>query len=65
LSGELRLFLNQLEPLWTRERMAAGHAALVAGLESDGPDVLREHLRESAAALIQDAGRAYRTPARR
>src|SRR5262249_30201685 len=57
LSGELRLFMNQLEPLWTRERMASGHAALVAGLESDGPDVLREHLRESAAALIQDAGR--------
>jgi len=65
LSGELRLFLNQLEPLWTRERMAADHAALVAGLESDGPDVLREHLRESAAALIQDAGRAYGAPARR
>ena len=55
LTGELRLFLNQLEPLWTRERMASDHAALVAGLESDGPDVLREHLRESAAALIQDA----------
>jgi DNA-binding GntR family transcriptional regulator len=65
LSGELRLFLNQLEPLWTRERMAADHAALVAGLESDGPDVLREHLRESAAALIQDAGRAHGAPARR
>ena len=65
LSGELRLFLNQLEPLWTRERMAADHAVLVAGLESDGPDVLREHLRESAAALIQDAGRAYGAPARR
>jgi DNA-binding GntR family transcriptional regulator len=52
LSGELRLFLNQLEPLWTRERMASGHAALVAGLEREGPAVLREHLRESAAALV-------------
>ena len=52
LSGELRLFMNQLEPLWTRERMASGHAALVAGLESEGPAVLREHLRESAAALV-------------
>jgi DNA-binding GntR family transcriptional regulator len=57
LSGELRLFMNQLEPLWTRERMAADHAALVRGLETEGPDVLREHLRESAAALIQNAGR--------
>jgi DNA-binding GntR family transcriptional regulator len=52
LSGELRLFLNQLEPLWTPERMASGHAALVEGLEREGPSVLREHLRESAAALV-------------
>jgi DNA-binding GntR family transcriptional regulator len=61
LSGELRLFLNQLEPLWTRERMAADHAALVRGLEEEGPDVLREHLRESATALIHDAGRMEST----
>jgi hypothetical protein len=53
LSGELRLFLNQLEPLWTRERMASDHAALDAGLEDEGPAVLREHLRESAAALLR------------
>jgi DNA-binding GntR family transcriptional regulator len=53
LSGELRLFLNQLEPLWTRERMASDHADLVAGLEDEGPAVLREHLRESAAALLR------------
>jgi DNA-binding GntR family transcriptional regulator len=52
LSGELRLFLNQLEPLWTREKMAAGHIALVEGLERGELDVLREHLRESAAALV-------------
>jgi DNA-binding GntR family transcriptional regulator len=52
LSGELRLFLNQLEPLWTPERMASGHRALVAGLEREGPAALREHLRESAAALV-------------
>ena len=47
--------------------MAADHAALVRGLERDGPDVLREHLRESAAALVaaaeRDAGR--RGPCRR
>jgi DNA-binding GntR family transcriptional regulator len=52
LSGEMRLFLNQLEPLWTRERMASDHVALVEGLERGDLDVLREHLRESAAALV-------------
>jgi DNA-binding GntR family transcriptional regulator len=52
LSGELRLFLLQLEPLWSPARMAADHTALVEGLERDGPRVLREHLREAAAALV-------------
>jgi DNA-binding GntR family transcriptional regulator len=52
LSGELRLFLNQLEPLWTPERMAADHEALIEGLEREGPAVLREHLREAASALL-------------
>jgi DNA-binding GntR family transcriptional regulator len=70
LSGELRLFLLQLEPLWSPERMASDHAALVHGLEREGPEVLRTHLRESAAALSaaeRDAGRAghARRPARR
>jgi len=63
LDGELRLFLNQLEPLWGPERMAADHATLVRGLERDGPAVLREHLGESAAALVaaeRDSGRAGR-----
>lgn len=52
LEGELRLFMNQLEPLWSAERMAGDHAALVRGLERDGPSVLRAHLGESAAALV-------------
>lgn len=56
LSGELRLFLLQLEPLWTVERMASDHAALVRGLERDGPPVLRAHLREAAAALVAASG---------
>jgi DNA-binding GntR family transcriptional regulator len=64
LNGELRLFLAQLEPLWSVERMAGDHAALVRGLERDGPAVLREHLSESAAALVAaeagDAARAAR-----
>jgi DNA-binding GntR family transcriptional regulator len=63
LSGEMQLFLAQLEPLWSVERMAADHAALVRGLERDGPTVLREHLAESATALVAaegDTGRAGR-----
>ncbi len=63
LDGELRLFLNQLEPLWSTEKLAADHAALVRGLERDGPAVLREHLGESAAALVaaeKDSGRPGR-----
>ena len=50
--------------------MAADHVALVQGLEREGPEVLREHLRESAAALAaaeRDTGRAApcrRRPAR-
>jgi DNA-binding GntR family transcriptional regulator len=63
LDGELKLFMNQLEPLWSAERMAADHAALVRGLERDGPAVLREHLSESAAALVAaegDTGRPRR-----
>jgi DNA-binding GntR family transcriptional regulator len=60
LSGELRLFLLQLEPLWSAARMAADHVALVARLESEGPDALREHLREAAEALAA----AERSPRR-
>jgi DNA-binding GntR family transcriptional regulator len=51
LDGELRLFLLQLEPLWSPARMAADHLTLVARLESRGADALREHLREAAEAL--------------
>ena len=60
LDGELKLFMNQLEPLWSRERMAADHAALVRGLEHDGPAALRVHLSESAAALVAAEGDSER-----
>jgi DNA-binding GntR family transcriptional regulator len=60
LDGELKLFMNQLEPLWSPERMAADHAALVRGLERDGPAALRGHLSESAAALVAAEGGAER-----
>ena len=39
--GGFVVFLNQLEPLWSAEKMAADHVALVRGLERDGPAVLR------------------------
>jgi DNA-binding GntR family transcriptional regulator len=52
LEGETRLFLVQLRPSWTLERMAADHERLIADLERDGADVLRAHLRESADAVL-------------
>jgi DNA-binding GntR family transcriptional regulator len=52
LAGETRLFLVQLRPAWTLERMAADHERLVDDLETRGPDVLREHLRTSADAVL-------------
>ena len=52
LAGEMRLFLVQLRPTWTLDRLIEGHENLVADLERDGPDALREHLRESAEAVL-------------
>jgi DNA-binding GntR family transcriptional regulator len=52
LSGEMRLFLLALRPHIPADRLAADHAALVRGLEQQGPDVLREHLRVAAETLV-------------
>jgi DNA-binding GntR family transcriptional regulator len=54
LSGEMRLFLLQLQPLLPADRLAADHVALVEGLERDGPPVLREHLRDAAGRLVAE-----------
>jgi DNA-binding GntR family transcriptional regulator len=51
LSGEMRLFLLALKPHLPADRLAADHAALVRGLEREGPSVLREHLRVAAETL--------------
>jgi DNA-binding GntR family transcriptional regulator len=51
LSGEMRLFLLALKPHLPPGELAADHAALVRGLEHDGPSVLREHLRRAAETL--------------
>jgi DNA-binding GntR family transcriptional regulator len=53
LSGEMRLFLLALQPYLPADRLATDHAALVAGLERDGPAVLREHLRSAAETLVK------------
>jgi DNA-binding GntR family transcriptional regulator len=55
LSTELALFLSQLRPVWTRERLGPDHLALVDGLERDGPDVLREHMAAALRALGPEA----------
>jgi DNA-binding GntR family transcriptional regulator len=56
LTGELLLFLLQLQPLVEPDRLAADHAALVADLERDGAEVMRAHLRESAQTLGAPVG---------
>ena len=50
--AELRLFVLQLPPSWTFERMAADHLELVRRLEADGSDALRPHIEESTRALL-------------
>ncbi len=51
LAGELRLFVIQLRPRWTLERMAEHHERLLADLEREGPAPLRAHLAEGLASL--------------
>jgi DNA-binding GntR family transcriptional regulator len=58
LAGETRLFVVQLPPRFTPARMAADHRALVHGLERDGPEILRLHLAEAAAAVLDALARA-------
>jgi DNA-binding GntR family transcriptional regulator len=51
LAGELRLFVIQLRPSWTLDRMAEHHDRLIADLEREGPAALRRHLDEGRASL--------------
>jgi DNA-binding GntR family transcriptional regulator len=51
LTGELLLFLLQLQPHVDAGRLAADHVALVDALEREGAGALRAHLRESAETL--------------
>jgi DNA-binding GntR family transcriptional regulator len=51
LSGEMRLFLLALKPHIPPQQLADDHAALIEGLEKEGPQVLRAHLRAAAETL--------------
>jgi DNA-binding GntR family transcriptional regulator len=50
--AELRLFVLQLPPSWTLERIASDHTELVRQLEQQGAEVLRPHIAESTRALL-------------
>jgi DNA-binding GntR family transcriptional regulator len=50
--AELRLFVLQLPPSWTVERLASDHLELVRALEERGAEVLRPHIAESTQALL-------------
>ena len=50
--AELRLFVLQLPPSWTLERIASDHLELVKRLEAEGAEVLRPHIEESTQALL-------------
>ena len=58
LTAQTRLFLLQVRPHYTFARLAEEHLELVEALEAEGPDVLRAHLRNSAAMLADDRLRA-------
>jgi DNA-binding GntR family transcriptional regulator len=51
LAGELRLFVIQLKPSWSLDRMAEHHERLLADIEREGPEPLRIHLAEGRASI--------------
>jgi DNA-binding GntR family transcriptional regulator len=53
--AELRLFVLQLPPSWTPERVASDHLELVRLLEHEGAEALRPHIAESTRALLEQA----------
>lgn len=52
LEQETRLFLLRIRPHTSYERLADEHEELVADLEAVGPSALRDHLRASAAMVV-------------
>jgi DNA-binding GntR family transcriptional regulator len=53
LAGELRLFVIQIRPSWSLERMAEHHERLLADLEREGVAALRRHLDEGATSAAR------------
>jgi DNA-binding GntR family transcriptional regulator len=53
--AELRLFVLQLPPNWTFERIADDHVELVHQLEARGANALRPHIEESTRALLEQS----------
>ena len=53
LAGELQLYVLQLRPTWPLERMPSEHEALVAGLETEGAEALRRHLRDGFESVLE------------
>ena len=51
LAGELALFLVQLRPTWSLERMVEHHEQLITELERTGPGALRAHLADGLEAV--------------
>ena len=56
LATELRLFVLQLRPAWSAERMASHHADLLEEIEPDGADALRRHLRDGFESVSAATG---------
>jgi DNA-binding GntR family transcriptional regulator len=54
LGGEMLLFLLHVRPHYTLEGLVEEHRALVADVQSRGPDAIREHLAHSTALLVGD-----------
>jgi len=52
LSGEMRLFVIQLKPSWSLDRMAEHHERLLADLERAGPEPLRAHLADGRDSVL-------------
>ena len=57
LARELQLFLVQLHPVWSLDRMVTHHEALIVELEQEGPPALRRHLQDGADAVLGAARR--------
>ena len=51
LAAEMRLFVIQLRPSWSLDRMAEHHDRLIAELEREGPPALRRHLDEGRESI--------------